>query len=61
MSCRNPRSELSAENCETLAIKIQNSQNCNLRVVGGALREAIHSYVIFIPNVSVLSAGTPKK
>jgi hypothetical protein len=25
------------------------------------LREVIHPYVIFIPNVSVLSVGTPKK
>ena len=64
MSCRNPKSEFSAENCETLETlrpKIQNSRNCNLRVVGGALREAVHPYVIFIPNVSVLSVGTPKK
>jgi hypothetical protein len=61
MSCRNPKSEFSAENCETLGPKIQKSRNCNLRVVGGALREAVHPYVIFVPNVLVLSGGTPKK
>jgi hypothetical protein len=63
MSCKNPKTEISAKNCETLKTlgpKIQNSRNCNLRVVGGALREAVHPYVIFCPNVSVLSAGTPK-
>jgi hypothetical protein len=64
MGCRNPKSEFSAENCETLETlgpKIQNSRNCNLRVVGGALREAVHPYAIFSPNVSILSVGTPKK
>jgi hypothetical protein len=61
MSCTNPKSEFSAENCETLGPKIQNSRNCNLRVVGGVLREVVHPYVIFSPNVLVLSVGTPKK
>jgi hypothetical protein len=58
MSCRNPKTETSAENCETLETlgpKIQNSHNCNLRVVGGALREVVHPYAIFSPNVSVES------
>jgi hypothetical protein len=64
VSCKNPRSEFSGENCETretLGPKIQNSRNCNLRVVGVALREVVHLYVIVSPNVSVLSARTPKK
>jgi hypothetical protein len=61
MSCRNPRSEFSAENWKTLDPKIQNYQNCSMRVVGGALREVIHPYAIFIPNVSILRFGTPQK
>jgi hypothetical protein len=61
MRCKNPKSEFSAKNCETLGPKIQNSRNCNMRVVGGAPREFVHPYVIFSPNVSVLSVGTPKK
>jgi hypothetical protein len=67
MGCRNLKteiSEISAKNCgtlETLGKKIQNSQNCNLRVVGGAFWEAVHTYAIFSPNVSILSAGIPKK
>jgi hypothetical protein len=64
MSCRNLKSEFSAENYETLETlgpKIQNSRNCNLIVVGGVLREVIHPYAIFSHNVSVLSVGTPKK
>jgi hypothetical protein len=32
-----------------------------MRVAGGEVREAVHPYVIFIPKVSVLSAGTPKR
>jgi hypothetical protein len=64
MSCKNPNSEISAKNCETLETlvpKVQNSQKCNMKVVGGALKDAIHSYAIFSPNFQVLSAGTPKK
>jgi hypothetical protein len=61
MSCRNPKFEFSTKNCETLETKIQNSRNFNLRVVGGALREVIHPYAIFITNVLLLSFGTPKK
>jgi hypothetical protein len=34
--------------------------NCNLKVVGGALKEAVHSYAIFSPNVSVEGAETTK-
>jgi hypothetical protein len=63
MGCINPKTEISAENCgtlETLGPKIQNSWNYNLRVVGGAPREAVHPYAIFIPNISILSVGTPK-
>jgi hypothetical protein len=64
MSCRNPKTEISAENCETLETlepKIQKSWKCNLKVVGGALKEAVHSYVLFSPNVQVLSAENPHK
>jgi hypothetical protein len=32
-----------------------------MRVDGGAMRESIHPYEIFSPNVSILSVGTPKK
>jgi hypothetical protein len=53
MSCRNPKTEITAENCETLGPNIQNAWNCNLKVVGGALREVVHPYVIVIPNVLV--------
>jgi hypothetical protein len=42
-------------------VHLQNSQNCTLRFVGGAQREVVQPYVIFSPNVSVLSAGAPKK
>jgi hypothetical protein len=41
MSCRNPRDQNSAE---TLGPKIKISSICNLRVVGGALKEAVHTY-----------------
>jgi hypothetical protein len=63
MSCKNPKSEISTENYETLETlgpKIQNAQKCNLKVVGGALREDIHSYAIFSPNFQVLSVGILK-
>jgi hypothetical protein len=61
MSYINLESEFSVENCETLGPKIQKYHNCNLRVVGGALREAVDLCAIFSPNVSILSVGTPKK
>jgi hypothetical protein len=64
MSCRNPNSEISAENCETLETlgpKNQNARKCNLKLVGGALKEVVHSYALFIPSVQVLSVGTPRK
>jgi hypothetical protein len=61
MSCRNPNSEISAENCETLGPKNQNARKCNLKLVGGALKEVVHSYALFSPNVQVLSVGTPQK
>jgi hypothetical protein len=62
MSCKNPNSEISAENCETLETlgpKNQNSWKCNMKLDGGALKEAVHSYTLFSPNVQVLSAETP--
>jgi hypothetical protein len=64
MSCRNPNSETSAENCETLEIlgpKIKNARKFTLNIVGGALKEAIHFYIIFFPKFQVLSVGTPKR
>jgi hypothetical protein len=48
---QNPNSEISAENCETLEPKIQNAQKLNLKLVGGVMREVVHSYTFFIPNV----------
>jgi hypothetical protein len=47
MSCRNPNTEISAEiseTLETLGPKIQNAQNFTLKLVGGALKEVVHSY-----------------
>jgi hypothetical protein len=44
MSCKNPNSEIFAENCETLetlGTKIQNAQKCNMKLVGGALKETM--------------------
>jgi hypothetical protein len=61
MSCRNPKTEISAKNCETLGPKIQNYWKCNLKVVGGALKEVVHSYEIFSPNVSVEGVETTQK
>jgi hypothetical protein len=61
MSCRNPNTEISAEiseTLETLGPKFQNARNFNLKLVGGALKEAVHSYGIFIPNVQVPSVET---
>jgi hypothetical protein len=50
MGCRNPKTEISAE---TLGPKIKSSPICNLRVSGGALKEAIHSYAKIVPDVLV--------
>jgi hypothetical protein len=61
MGCRNPKTKIPAENYETLGPKIQNSQKCNLKVAEGALKEAVHSYAIFSPNVSVESDETTKQ
>jgi hypothetical protein len=64
MSCRNPNSEISAEiseTLETLGPKSQNARKCNLKLVGGALKEAVHSYALFSPNVQVPSAETPQR
>jgi hypothetical protein len=62
MSCRNPNTEISAEiseTLETLGPKFQNAQNFDLKLVGGALKEVVHSYALFIPNVQVPSAEKP--
>jgi hypothetical protein len=32
-----------------------------LKLVGGELKEVVHSYAIFSPKFQVLSVGTPKK
>jgi hypothetical protein len=64
VSCKNPKNEILQKNCgtlETLAPKIQNSRNCNLKVVGGALKEVLHSYAKFSPNISVEGAKTTQK
>ena len=60
MSWKNPNSEISAENCETLGPKIQNGRKFTLRVSGDVLEEALLSYVNFIPNVQVLRDKTKK-
>jgi hypothetical protein len=62
MSCRNPNSEIFAENfetLETLGTKNQNAQKCNMKLVGGVMKEAVHSCAPFIPSVQVLIARTP--
>jgi hypothetical protein len=61
MNCKKPKSEFSAENCETLGPKIKNSWNCNLKLAGCALKEAVHSYEIFSPKFQVVSDRTTKK
>jgi hypothetical protein len=58
MSCINPNTKISAEISETLGPKSRNARKCNLKLAGGALKEAVHSYVLFIPNVQVTSAET---
>jgi hypothetical protein len=61
MSCRNPNIEISAEISETLGPKFQNAWNFDLKLAGGALKEAVHSYALFIPNVQVPSAENLQK
>jgi hypothetical protein len=64
MSCRNPNSEISAEiseTLETLGPKSQNARKCNLKLVGGALKEVVHSYALFSPNIQVTSVETPQR
>jgi hypothetical protein len=63
-SCRNPNSEFSveiSETLETLGPKIKNAQNCNLKLVEGALKEAVHFYALFRPNVQMPSSETSQK
>jgi hypothetical protein len=59
MSCRNPNTEISTEISKTLGPKFQNARNFDLKLVGGALKEVVHSYALFIPNVQVTSVETP--
>jgi hypothetical protein len=61
MSCRNPNYEVSAEISETLGPERQNAWKCDLKLIGGALKEAIHSYALFIPSVQVTSAETSQR
>jgi hypothetical protein len=49
------------ETLETLGPKSQNARKCNLRLAGGALKEAVLTYVLFSPNVQVLSAENPQR
>jgi hypothetical protein len=50
---RNPRNHRAKKN--------QNARKCNMRLVGCALKEGIHTYVLFSPNVQVLSVENPQK
>jgi hypothetical protein len=61
MSCRNHNTEISAEISQTLGPKFQNAQNFNLNLIGGALKEVVHSYGISSPKVQVPSAETSYK
>jgi hypothetical protein len=61
MSCRNPNSEISIEISETLGPKNQNARKYNMKLVGGALKEVVHSYALFSPSVQVTSVETPQK
>ena len=64
MSCRNPNSEIFVEineTLETLGPKSQNAHKCNLKLVGGVLKEAVHYYVLLIPTVQVTSVETPQR
>jgi hypothetical protein len=64
MGCRNTILNFFAEisrTLESLGPKSQIDQNCSLRLVGGALREAVHTYSLFSPNIQVPSAENPQK
>jgi hypothetical protein len=64
MSCRNPNFEIFAEiskTLETLGPKSQNDRKYNLKLVGGVLKEVVHSYALFSPNVQVTSVETPQR
>jgi hypothetical protein len=41
--------------------KIRNAQKCNMKLVGGVLKEAIPVYVLFIPSFQVLSGENSQK
>jgi hypothetical protein len=63
MSCRNPNTEISAEiseTLETLGPKFQNAWNFDMKLVGGVMKEVLHSHSLFIPNVQVPSAENVK-
>ena len=61
MSYKNPDTEISTEFRETLGPKFKNAQNFDLNLVGGAMKETVHSYSKIIPNVQVLRAETEKE
>jgi hypothetical protein len=50
-----------SETLESLVPKSQNARYCNLRLAGGAMKEVVHIYVLFSPNVQVSSAENPHK
>jgi hypothetical protein len=59
MCCRNPNTEISVEineTLETLGPKFQNAWNFDLKLARGEMKEAVHSYSLFSPNVQVPSA-----
>jgi hypothetical protein len=64
MSWRNPNTEIYAENSETLETlgpKFQNAQNFDLKLVGDALKEVVHSYALFSQKIQVPSAKNLQK
>jgi hypothetical protein len=62
MRCKNPRGRNSTETLETLGTKNKkNSSIYNLRVVGGALKEVVHSYEKINPNIQVEGVETSKR
>jgi hypothetical protein len=64
MSCKNPNTEICAEigeTLETLGPKFQNARNFDLNLVGGVLKEYVHSYSKNSPNVQVLRVETEKE
>ena len=61
MSFRNPNIEIFEEISETLGLKFQNAQTFDLKLVGGALKEAVHSYALFSPNIQLSSAKNLQK